>query len=171
MMPFALYLTLVAGFLSQPQADVRGPVAVEAERFDRSIRAFDALGWLRVKLAEYTSGGTRAGDAPEKDDRFPGPPPSPGEEPRLTTDSTGVLAHCDAIQAALEKRGMKVVRKVISQNSEYGVVWRADIAVPGNDSPQSRLICWKRPGHDDYSILDHPLEMFDPSASIAPLAP
>jgi hypothetical protein len=75
------------------------------------------------------------------------------------------------MQEPFEKRGIKIVRKVISQNPKYGVVWRADVAMPGDDSPQSRLICWKRPGHNDYSIISHPLVMFDRSQSVAPLEP
>jgi hypothetical protein len=170
-MQFAVCLALVAALPSHSQVDARPPIPVEAGRFDRGVGPFDLPGRLKIKFAGYMSGDTRSGDAPAMDNRFPGPPPSPGEEPRLTTDSTGVMAHCDAVQEALEKRGMKVVRKVISQNPEYGVVWRADVAVPGDDSAQSRLICWKRPGHNDYSVIDHPLTMFDPSASVLPLAP
>ena len=66
---------------------------------------------------------------------------------------------------------MKFFRKVVSQNPKYGVVWRADAAVLGGENPQLRLICWQRPGHDDYSFISHPLVMFDPSQSVAPLEP
>src|SRR5579872_1593950 len=92
-----------------------------------------------------------------------GPPPSPGSEPRLNTDQTGVVAHCDMVGQALEKRGMKVVRKLVSLNSNYGVVWRADVSAPGNIQAQSRLICWKTPGHSDFSFVDRPLDMLDAS--------
>jgi hypothetical protein len=75
------------------------------------------------------------------------------------------------MQAALEKRGLKFIRKVVTQNPKYGVVWRADVAASGADTPDTRLICWKRPGHSDFSFISHPLEMFDPSQSVAPLEP
>jgi hypothetical protein len=95
------------------------------------------------------------------------PPPAPGTEPRLTTDPSGVVAHCDMVQQKLEERGLKVFRKVVSQNPRYGVVWRADVAVPGGGDAASRMICWK--GRAGYSIVDQPLQMFDPAQSIPPL--
>jgi hypothetical protein len=97
------------------------------------------------------------------------PPPTPGTEARLTADSTGVAAHCEAIQRTMALLGWKIVRRVVSQNAQYGVVWRADVTSPGDRSQPSRLICWRRPGRADYAIVDRPLEMFDPSASIPPL--
>jgi hypothetical protein len=95
------------------------------------------------------------------------PPPAPGNEVRLTTDQTGVVTHCDMIQQKFEQRGFKVVRKIVSQNPRYGVVWRVDLAVPGAGDASSRLICWK--GRAGYSIFDQPLQMFDPAESIPPL--
>ncbi len=89
----------------------------------------------------------------------------------MNADQTGVVAHCDMVGQALEKRGMKVLRKLVSRNSEYGVVWRADMSAPGDVRAQSRLICWKIPGRSDYSFVDRPLEMLDPSDSIPPLSP
>jgi hypothetical protein len=100
-----------------------------------------------------------------------GPPPSPGSEPRLNTDQTGVVAHCDTLVQALEKRGFKVVHKVVSLNSQYGVVWRADMAGPGDVQVLARFTCWKIPGRSDYSFLYRPLEMFNPADSIPPLSP
>ena len=170
-MQFAVYLALFAAPLSHFQVEARPPIAVDAGRFDRNIGALGPPGRLEVEPAEFKSGDTRTGDKSRMDDLFSGPPPSPGEEPRLTTDSTGVMAHCDVIQAALEKRGMKFIRKVISLNPEYGVVWRADTAAMGGETPDTRLVCWKQPGHDGVSFISHPLVMFDPSQSVAPLAP
>jgi hypothetical protein len=106
------------------------------------------------------------------DDPLAGPPLSPGTEVRLNApDPTGVVAHCDAVQTMLGKRGLKVVRKIVSQNSQYGVVWRADMKMSGEDGASSRLICWKIPGRAGYSVFSQPLQMFDPSQSIPPLAP
>jgi hypothetical protein len=133
-------------------------------RYDHilSLQLSQSWGFMRVSQSDDTL-------AP---DGHPlGPPPSPGSEPRLDTDPTGVVAHCDMVGQALEKRGMKVVHKLVSQNSKYGVVWRADMTAPGDVQAVSRLICWKIPGRSDYSFIDRPLEMFDPSASVPPLSP
>jgi hypothetical protein len=100
-----------------------------------------------------------------------GPPPAPGTERRLTTDPTGVVAHCDTVQQALSTRGMKFVRKVVSQNAQYGVVWRADVTTAGDSGAPFRMTCWKVPGSTGYSVFLSPLEMFDPSRSIPPLGP
>ena len=100
-----------------------------------------------------------------------GPPPSPGTEARLSSDTTGVAAHCQAVQQQFAKRGLKAVRQVLSQNAQYGVVWRADLVGPDGDGAAMRLTCWRIPGRADYSILARPLQMFDPSESIPPLAP
>ena len=69
------------------------------------------------------------------------------------------------------KLGWKIVRRVVSQNAQYGVVWRADVTVPGYSDEPSRMICWKTPGRAGYSIVIDPLTMFDPAASVPPLAP
>jgi hypothetical protein len=127
-----------------------------------SLQLSQTLGFMRV---------AQSGDTLGPDGRPLGPPPSPGSETRLDTDPTGVVAHCDLVGQAMEKRGFKVVRKLVSQNSKYGVVWRADMAAPGDVQAVSRLICWKMPGGSGYSFVDRPLEMFDPSASIPPLSP
>jgi hypothetical protein len=97
------------------------------------------------------------------------PPPGPGTETRLNSDPTGVSAHCEAVQQAFAGRGWKIVRRVISQNTQYGVVWRADVTAPGYSREATRVICWRRPGRADYSIVDRPLKMFDPAESAAPL--
>ncbi len=95
------------------------------------------------------------------------PPPAPGTEARLTTDPTGVVAHCDALQPELAKQGLTVVRKVVSQNPKYGVIWRADVTSSAEGGAESRLICWR--GRDGFSFFDHPLQMLDPAESIPPL--
>ncbi len=127
-----------------------------------SLQLSQSWGFMRVSQNDDTLG-------PEGQPL--GPPPSPGSEPRLNTDQTGVVAHCDVVGQALEKRGMKVLRKLVSRNSEYGVVWRADMSAPGDVHAQSRLICWKIPGRSDFSFVDRPLEMLGPSDSIPPLSP
>jgi hypothetical protein len=99
-----------------------------------------------------------------------GPPMSPGKEPLVTDEKTGVIAHGDLVAKMMEKRGgFRVVRKLVSQNAKYGDVWRADLAGPGSTTADMRLICWKIPGQDDYSILSQPLDMFDPAQSVPPL--
>jgi hypothetical protein len=105
------------------------------------------------------------------DEQLLGPPPTPGTETRLTTDATGVVAHCEATQQVMAKHGMKVIRKVVSQNPQYGVIWRADVTTPGDSSQPFRMTCWRIPGRADYSFLLRPLQMFDPSESIPPLVP
>jgi hypothetical protein len=127
-----------------------------------SLQLSQSWGFMRASQSDDTLG---------PDGHPLGPPASPGSEPRLTTDQTGVVAHCDLLGQALEKRGMKVVRKLVSQNSKYGVVWRADVSTPGEVQAVSRLICWKIPGGSGFSFIDHPLEMFDPSESVPPLSP
>ena len=104
------------------------------------------------------------------DGQLLGPPPTPGAETRLTTDPTGVADHCAATQQTMAKLGWKIVRQVVSRNAQYGVVWRADITMPLNESEPFRVICWRRPGRADYSIIERPLELFDASQSIPPLA-
>jgi len=101
----------------------------------------------------------------------PGPPMSPGMEARMTTDPTGVVAHCLMVQQPLAKRGLKIVHQLISRNAAYGVVWRADLAGPDGDAAEMRFVCWKIPGSVNYSFLAQPLQMFDPSQSIPPLTP
>jgi len=125
----------------------------------------DLQEWNRGTREHQASGGVGA------DQQLVGPPPSPGTEARLATDPSGVAAHCDALQQGLEKRGLKIVRKVVSQNAQYGVVWRADVQIAGENHASSRLICWRRPGHADYSFIDQPLQMLDPTESVPPLAP
>jgi hypothetical protein len=97
------------------------------------------------------------------------PPPTPGTEIRLETDTSGVAAHCEATQEAFAKLGWKIVRKVVTQNAQYGVVWRANVTIPGYRNEPSRITCWRRPGRGEYSTSDRPLEMFDPAESIPPL--
>jgi hypothetical protein len=97
------------------------------------------------------------------------PPPGPGTETRLSSDQTGVAARCEAMQQAYAKFGWKIVREVVSQNAQYGVVWRADVTLPDYRREPSRVICWRRPGRADYSFVDRPLEMFDPAQSVPPL--
>jgi len=100
------------------------------------------------------------------DEQLLGPPPAPGAEARLTADPTGVASHCEQMMA---KVGWTIVRAVVSQNPQYGVVWRADLTMPGGGSEPSRMICWKAPGRAGYSMISRPLTMFDPAESIPPL--
>lgn len=144
------------GMRTDPIAD---PMALCA-RLGRDLQAWNSF------ISEAQSSGELGPDG-----QLLQPPPEPGTEARLTTDPTGVAAHCDEVRQAFEKRGWKIVRKVVSRNPRYGVVWRADVTAPGYPGDPSRLICWRIPGRADYSILDRPLQMFDRSASIPPLGP
>jgi len=144
--------TRYVGLRMDPIAD---PVALCA-RLGRDLQDWNRL------MREGQSSGQLG-----RDGQLLEPPPTPGAEPRLTADPTGVAAHCDQVQATFAKQGWTVVRKVVSQNPQYGVVWRADITIPGAGEP-SRVICWKTPGHG-FFIVDRPLQMFDPTASIPPL--
>jgi hypothetical protein len=99
------------------------------------------------------------------DGQILGPPPSPGAEVRLGADTTGVGASC---RSMFERFSWKVVRAVVSQNPTYGVVWRADVATPGEAEASTRLICWKAPG--GYMFMSDPLVMFDASQSLPPLS-
>ena len=122
----------------------------------------------RERLAAHN---VRSGGAQAQNERFNWPPPSPGEEARATADATGVVDHCDRLQQELATRGIKVIRKVVSRSARFGVVWRADVVVNGAD-PLFRTICWRDPGpRGGYGFWMGPLQMFDPSQSIPPLAP
>jgi hypothetical protein len=102
-----------------------------------------------------------------------GPPPDPGSEARLAADPSGVAAGCDEIAKSFSEHGEKVFPAVISQNRQYGVIWRADLAMPGRREPDSRLLCWRSKGRgsDGYQIFVWPLQMFNPRQTIAPLQP
>ena len=147
------------------RASSSGALRIRADvRYERtsSFQLSQSWGFMRVSQSDDTLG---------PDGRPLGPPASPGSERRLNADQTGVVTHCDLVGQTFEERGFKVVRKLVSQNSKYGVVWRADLTAPGDDRAVSRLICWKIPGGGGYSLIDRPLEMFDPPASISPLSP
>lgn len=159
-MPFEAYLAPNTGPSAQVQVEVRARVAIGAAN-GRSGRP----GVVFVS-------NPQTNDAPAPDDPLPGPPTSPGTEVRLgAADPTGVVTYCDNLQQTVGKRGWKVVRKIVSQNAQYGVVWRADVTMPGYDTDPMRMICWRIPGRTSYSFLVRPLQMFDPSQSIPPLAP
>ena len=98
------------------------------------------------------------------------PPAGPGTEPRLTNEPTGVAAGCEANLKGQTKLRLRIVRKVISQNSRYGVVWRADVTMRGHRPIPSRYICWKDPERSGLNVVARPLEMFDPSQSVPPLS-
>jgi hypothetical protein len=139
---------------TDPIAD---PVALCA-RLERNLQE-----WNRTVSADQANGILGP------DEQLLGPPPTPGTEPRLTADTTGVAAYCEAAQQPMAKLGWRIVRQVASQNAQYGVVWRADVTAPGNGGDLFRVICWKRPGRADYSMVFRPLTMFDASGSIPPL--
>jgi hypothetical protein len=101
-----------------------------------------------------------------------GPPPDPGSEPRLAADPSGVAAGCDEIGKSFSKHGERILRVVVSQNRQYGVVWRADLATQGRNEPDGRLLCWREGrGPDGFHIGSWPLQMFNPRQTIAPLQP
>jgi hypothetical protein len=139
------------GMRTDPIAD---PAALCA-RLERNLQD-----WNRTVSADQANGILGP------DEQLLGPPPTPGAEPRLTTDTTGVASHCEQMMGKL---GWTIVREVVSQNPQYGVVWRGDVTLPGGGSEPSRMICWRAPGRAGYSMISRPLTMFDASQSIPPL--
>jgi hypothetical protein len=98
------------------------------------------------------------------------PPADPGTEVRLANDTTGVAAHCEKAFGDMNARlGWKRLRTVISQNPQWGVVWRTDTAPDDDPGSVFRDTCWRRPRHHGIAFSTRPLDMFDPAASIGPL--
>lgn len=165
---------LVEAYLSpattgtQIPAEIRVSVAAGGPLFRGSREVAVAFARLAPSVGH---GQDRVDDMPDgligPDGQVLGPPPSPGAEVRLGADTTGVGASC---RSMFERFSWKVVRVVVSRNPTYGVVWRADVATPGEVGASTRLICWKAPG-GRYMIMSDPLVMFDASQSLSPLSP
>ena len=101
-----------------------------------------------------------------------GPPGDPGSEATLEPGKSGVAAYCEALARDDERHGLRFVRKMVSLNPTYGVVWRADYTVPGFRDILSRRTCWQARGVDGtltYAVEDQPLQMFDSKKSLHPL--
>lgn len=102
------------------------------------------------------------------------PPPSPGTEPRLTSDPSGLAAKCEAQSRKIAGQlGWRFVRSVVTQSEKWGVVWRADIAPEADEATWFRDSCWRAPHakiDGPISFSARPLQMFDASKSIPPLA-
>ena len=97
------------------------------------------------------------------------PPPGPGAEALVSSDSSGVAAHCEEM---LKRLNWTIVRKALTHNPQWGVVWRGDIVTKDYPDTPSRVLCYKIPhahGHADIMFSDRPLQMFDPKQSTAPL--
>ncbi|MGA0601459.1 hypothetical protein ACO2Q3_12215 [Caulobacter sp. KR2-114] len=107
------------------------------------------------------------------DDQYFEPPPSPGDEPRLPSDTSGVAARCESQGREMAARlGWKFVRSIVTRNDDWGVVWRADVAPEADPSTWIRESCWLRHGpggQTSYGVSSRPLRMVDQSQSIGPL--
>ena len=107
------------------------------------------------------------------DDQPLEPPPNPGTEPRLSRDTSGVAAKCEAQGRKMASRpGWTFVRSVVTRNAQWGVVWRADIAPQADRATWFRDSCWGVTGirgDEGISFSSRPLEMFDQSKNIKPL--
>ncbi len=107
------------------------------------------------------------------DDQPLEPPPAPGEEPRLTNDLSGVASKCEALSRKLASDlGWRFVRGLVTQNAQWGVVWRADIAPEADPKTWTRESCWRprrAKAHGQVSFSTRPLQMFDETKSVGPL--
>lgn len=136
----------------------------------------DLCATLRVRLTRWNREmrQLRADGIIGPDDQPLEPPPAPGSEPRLVSDTSGVAAQCESHSRQLAASlGWKFVRGVVTQNPTWGVVWRADIAPDADPSTWMRESCWRAPrakGAAGISFSSRPLQMFDESESIKPLA-
>jgi hypothetical protein len=62
-----------------------------------------------------------------------------------------------------------ITATLLSRNLTYGPVWRADLASADHPRFPSRLLCWRLQPSGKLMFEVRPLEMFDPSQSVAPL--
>jgi hypothetical protein len=98
------------------------------------------------------------------------PPPDPGAEPRLSSDPSGMSVKCEAYtKREATELGWKFVHSTITQNTRWGIVWRADIAPSADPDTWFRDSCWHVPGKIGFSMSSRPLEMFDKTQDIKPL--
>jgi len=127
----------------------------------------DLVAWNRFMSAEQAEGAMDRNQEPLE------PPGSPRTEPRLSSDPSGVVAQCLASANPLTtKAGWTIERTVVSQNPQYGVVWRADVVTRDHPNIPSRVICWRLSGEragGKVMFEVRPLQMFDPSQSVGPL--
>jgi len=103
-----------------------------------------------------------------------GPPAAPGNEPRLTNDSSGIASLCGGVEKSFAKDDFSIVRIVVSQNPRWGEVWRADMINREYPTAPVRVVCWRRSGRpksDSVAFSIRPLEMFDATKSVEPLEP
>lgn len=137
---------------------------------------YDLCAKLQGRLTRWNSemGRLRAEGVIGPDDEPLEPPPAPGAEPRLASDASGIAAKCESQSRQMAAGlGWKFVRGVVTQNAEWGVVWRADIAPDADSSTWFRVSCWRPPrakAPAGISFSSRPLRMFDESKSIKPLA-
>ncbi len=145
-----------------PAVIVANPVALCAKLQGRLTR------WNRQMERSRIDGVTGFDDQPLE------PPPAPGAEPRLASDASGIAARCESQARQMATRlGWRFVRGVVTQNAQWGVVWRADIAPQPDPSTWMRNSCWRAPrakAGGGVSFSSRPLRMFDGSKSIEPLS-
>lgn len=130
-------------------------------------------GRLRVALDEWNrdTARERADGIVDADDQPVQPPPEPGDAPRAGRDPGGIVDRCEAmIRRETAALGWKVSRTLITNDPNWGVVWRADVATPDDPPYVTRETCWMRKGPSPgLSLSSQPLVMFDPRQSLRPL--
>ena len=97
------------------------------------------------------------------------PPDAPQKDENVINGSNDDVARkCADMSAKLTTLlGAKTLRVIVTKSPRWGTVWRADTAHPladGDPPMLMRTVCSKS------FVLERPLEMFDPSKSIPPLA-
>ena len=102
-----------------------------------------------------------------------GLPPTPSETPLkdeivITGVGDPVAKECADAEAPMQKRlNLTVLKVVVTKSRKWGTIWRADRAFPHNATEKAivfRSVCWSTKG--GYALLDAPVEMFDPKASV-----
>lgn len=134
----------------------------------------DALcGKLRSRQARWNRdmGKLRREGVVDADGQPLQPPADPGKEPRVAHDRSGIAADCEEAEGKMNlPLGWKLVRRVVTRNTQWGVIWRADIATDPDPNMWMRETCWRsQHGRQGLNFSSQPLTMFDPSQSVAPL--
>jgi hypothetical protein len=128
---------------------------------------------LRPRLRHWNADIARDQSAGllDADEQFISPPEGPGESPRIQNDQSGIAAKCESIiREQASKLGWTLQRYVVTKDAKWGVVLRADTATHDDPPYVTREMCWSRTGRlTDLEVSSHPLMVFDPRQSLAPL--